>query len=53
MVEKIKSLYFIKKLFLCVDEKKKLEVVKCNKSLQKNIDISIINYKFFTGRYII
>ena len=53
MVEKIKSLYFIKKLFLCVDEKKKLEIVKCNKNLQKNIDISIINYKFFTGRYII
>ena len=33
--------------------KKKLKVVKYNKSLQKNIDINIINYKHFSGRYII
>ena len=34
-------------------EKKKLKVVKCNKSLQKDIDIDIINFKLFNGRYII
>ena len=53
MLKNIKSSYFIKILFSCVDEKKKLEVVKYNKSLQKNIDISIINYKYFSGIYII
>ena len=53
MLENIKSSYFIKKLFSYVDEKEKLEVVKYNKSLQKNIDISIINYKYFRGKYII
>ena len=53
MLKNIKSSYFIKKLFLCVKEKQKLEVVKYNKSLQKNINISIINYKFFSGKYII
>ena len=53
MLENIKSSYIMKILFLYVDEEKKLEIVKYNKSLQKNIDISIINYKFFTGKYII
>ena len=31
---------------------KKLELIKCNKYLQKNINISIINYKLFSGKYI-
>ena len=53
MLENIKSSYFIKIIFLYVDEKRKLELVKCNKSLQKTLDISIINYKYFTGIYII
>ena len=34
-------------------EKKKLKLVKCNKSLQQKIDISINNYIYFTGNYII
>ena len=53
MLKNIKSTYFIKNIFLCVNEKQKLKVVKYNKSLQKYIDISIINYKYFTGKYII
>ena len=53
MLKNIKSLYFIKFIFVYVDEKQKLKIVKSNKRLQKNIGISIINYKFFTGKYII
>ena len=53
MLKDIKSFYFILKLFLHLDEKQKLKVAKFNKSLQKQIDISILNYKYFTGRYII
>ena len=53
MLENIKSSYIMKILFSYVDEKEKLEVVKCNKNLQKNIDISIINYKYIRGIYII
>ena len=49
MLKDIKSHYFIKILFLYVDEKQKLKLV----SLQKNIHINLINYKFFSGRYII
>ena len=53
MLKNIKSTYFIKNIFLYVHEKQKLKVVKYNKSLQKNIDISITYYKFFSGKYII
>ena len=43
----------MKILFLYVNEKKKLKLVKANKCLQKYINISIINYKYFSGKYII
>ena len=53
MLKNIKSKYITKILFLYLDEERKLKLVKYNKSLQKNIGISIINYKLFTGKYII
>ena len=53
MLENIKSPYFVKILFSYMYEKKKLKLVKCNKSLQQKIDISINNYIYFTGNYII
>ena len=53
MLKKIKATYFIQLLFSYVDEKQKLKIIKYNKYLQKIINISIINYKLFTGKYII
>ena len=53
MLNNIKSLYFHKLLFSYIEEKIKLEIIKCNKGLQQNIDISLINYKVFSGRYVI
>ena len=53
MLKDIKSSYFIKLIFVYEDERQKLKLVKYNKNLQKNIDISIINFKFFSGKYII
>ena len=53
MLENIKSSYFTKRVFSFVDEKQKQKLVKPNKSLQKKIDISIINYIHFNRRYII
>ena len=53
MLENIKSTYFIRKLFGYISEKHKLKLVKYNKRLQKIININIINYKHFTGKYII
>ena len=53
MLKDIKSTYFIKLIFSYVDEEQKLKIIKYNKNLQKIIDISIINYIHFRGRYII
>ena len=53
MLKKIKSIYFIKRLFTFVDEKDKLNTIKYNKYIQNILDISLINYKNFSGKYII
>ena len=53
MLKNIKSSYFIDLLFLFIDEKQKLKISKYNKNLQKKLDISILNYQHFTGKYII
>ena len=53
MLKNIKSYYITKIVFLYIDEKQKLKLVKYNKNLQKYTDINIINYKHFTGNYII
>ena len=53
MLKKSKSIYFIKRLFTFVDEKNKLDIIKYNKNMQNILDISLINYKFFSDRYII
>ena len=53
MLKNIKSLYFIKNIFIHICEKRKLKLVKYNKIMQNYIDISIMNYKYYTGKYII
>ena len=53
MLKTIKSSYFINIIFSYIDERQKLKIIKSNKSLQKNMNISLINYKLFTGKYII
>ena len=52
MLKNIKSTYFFPILFSFIYEEQKLKLIKYNKSLQKKINISIINYKHFTGKYI-
>ena len=53
MLDKIKSTYFYQKLFLHIDDKKNLELIKCNKNLQTILDITLMNYRIFSGKYII
>ena len=53
MLQNIKSSYFIKLIYTFVEESQKLKLVRYNKNIQKHLDISIINYKYFKGRYII
>ena len=53
MLDNIKSSYFIKIIFFYLNEGKKLKIIRYNKYLQNIIDINLINYKLFSGRYII
>ena len=41
----IKSIFIIKKIFSDLDEKKLLEIVKCNKKIQKKLNIDLDDYK--------
>ena len=52
MLKNVKSLYFIQKLFSYICEKNKLKLVKYNKNLQINMNISINNYIHFKCKYI-
>ena len=53
LFENIESREVIENLFSCLNEKVKLKIIKYNKDLQKSINISLINYKFLSGKYII
>jgi len=46
MLENVKSTYFIQRLFLNTDERKKLKLIKYNKKTQKILGIDINNYKY-------
>ena len=49
----IKSKYFYKIIFSHLNDGRKLEIIKYNNSFQKLLDISINNYKLFSGKYIV
>ena len=53
MLENIKSVYFIKNLFYNLTPLTQLKIVKYNKSLQNKIDITLMNYKLLSERYIV
>ena len=49
MLQKIRATYFYKKIFIHIDDKIKLDLLKYNKSLQKQLDISLNDYRIFSG----
>ena len=53
MLKNVKSSYFVSQIFSHTDEGQKLNVIKYNKRLKKDINITIINYQFFKRKYII
>ena len=53
MLKNIKSSYFNSLIFSYIDEKQKLKLIKLNKCLQKNLNISITNYMYLSDKYII
>ena len=53
MLVKIKSTFFFPRRFCHINEKIKLSILKYNKYLQKFLDINLINYRIFSGKYIV
>ena len=53
MFKEIKSTYFPKIIYTFICEKRKLNLLKYNKTLQNSLNISLINYKILSGKYII
>ena len=53
MLKNVKSSYFLRIILSFMKEKQKLKLIKYNKRLQENMNISLINYKIFSGKYII
>ena len=53
MLKKIKSHYIIKCIFENIEENIKMELIKYDKSLQNKIEISLLNYKILSGKYLI
>ena len=52
LLENVESKYIIQIIFSFMNEKVKFKSIRYNKKLQNKINISLYNYKFFSGRYI-
>ena len=50
-LKKIRSSFILKKIFWCLEKKKKLETIRYNKSIQERINININHYKEYTEKY--
>ena len=48
---KIKSDYFIQKLFANMQKRISLKIIKCNINIQKRLNININNYKDFSENF--
>ena len=53
MLGKNVSEYFLKKLFSFIEDAVKLKLIQYNKTLQKAININLMNYIRFSGKYIV
>ena len=53
MLKKIKSIFFIKKIFFHISENLQLNLISFNKDLQNKLDKNLINYKLKSGKYTI
>ena len=49
----MKLSFFIKFIYSFIEEAQKLKLVRYNKTMQNNLDLSIINYKLFSGKNVI
>ena len=52
MLKNIRSSYFVINIFLYLEERLKLQIIKINKNIQDKLNISILNYKLLSKKYI-
>ena len=52
MLKNIKSEYFIKIIFMHLNDYQQLKLIKYNKYLQNKLNIDLYNYKIFKGTYL-
>ena len=53
MIKNIKSTFTLKIIFSFMDDKSKLQLVKYNKRIQNILNINLLHYKLFSGKYLI
>ena len=53
MLKNAKTEFFVKKLFSFINEKRKLILLKYDKSLQKKLELTLLNYEIFSSKYIL
>ena len=51
MLVNIKLIFFINKIFTIIKGRIKLKLIKYNRFIQNEININLLNYKLFTGKY--
>ena len=53
MLKNIKSIVIIKKVFSYIRIKKKFELIKHNKIIKNRLDINLLDYQIYSGKYIV
>ena len=51
ILDKLKTDYFLHRIFNLMSKKKSLEIMKCNKKLQKKMKINVNDYKAYSQKY--
>ena len=51
MWQRIKSSFILSKIFNGVNNKKKLNIIEYNKKIKQKLDINLIDFRRFSGRY--
>ena len=51
-MEKIRSIFILKKIFNNLDNKIKFSIIVHNKKLQKKLEIKINSFMIFSGKYL-
>ena len=53
MLPNIKTLYFINKVFSCLNFGLEMKIVRYNKKYQKILNLNLLDYRVYSGKYII